>query len=1192
MFTHLHVHTEFSLLDGMCRIPQLLKRTKELGMNSLAITDHGSMYGVIDFYLAAKDAGIKPIIGCECYVAQNDHTSRTAAEKSSYHLVLLAKNLTGYRNLMQLTTKAHVEGFYYKPKIDHALMEQYHEGLIALSACMSGEIPVAILQNRLQEARELATWYKKVFGDFYLEIQRNPIPELDRVNRELIAISKELNIPLVATNDVHYIYKEDAETHDILLCIGTNTTVNDEKRLKMSGDYIYFKTPEEMAEVYRDIPEAIENTQKIADMCDLKLDFNRLHLPEIELPSGKSAQEYLHDLCLDGFKKYYPNPTPELEQRLQYELDVIEKTQFANYFLVVWDMLSYARKKGILVGVRGSAAASIVLHCLGITTVDPLEHKLVFERFLNIERKEMPDIDSDFEDYRRQEVIDYVSNKYGADHVAQIITFGTLGARAALRDVGRALGMSYGDVDRVARLIPFGVGMTLDRAMEENAELKEIYKADAIIRKLVDSAKKVEGISRHASTHAAGVVISRDPLTRHVPLQQVSKSEGSGLVMTQYSMENIAKIGLLKMDFLGLGNLTILGKARDIICETHGINFDLYRLPMDDKKTFDLLSAGETTGVFQLESAGMRRYIKELKPTCFSDIAAMVALYRPGPMEHIPKFIKSKQGIEPITYPHPALEKILEETYGVIVYQDQVLFIVRQFAGYSLGQADIFRKAMGKKIPEVMQKEKVNFINGAKKLGYSEDIANTIFALIEPFAGYAFNKAHSVSYALIAYQTAYLKANYPSEYMTAFLTANSDDMEKMGTAIAECRRLGITVRPPDINYSQVSFSMEDSGDKEKPAIRFGLAAIKNVGPGAIEPLINERNNNGPFKSIEDFCRRLDAQTANRRVLESLIKAGALDCLGNRGTLFSNIERILSMAQTEQKLRSTGQSTMFDLFGQTAQVPIPGLDLSGADVTVKEKLSWEKELMGVYLSEHPFAQYVKYIDTENTTLPSQINAELDGQSIVMVGLVSSIRELSTKDRRAFCSAIVEDDAGSVEVMVWPRNYEDTRGLWQEGNFLRIEGKIKVKEDRLQVTCDAVETCKQEVQPKAVVLTSMPTSHTAPKTNGNGYNGNGKAANGKNGKPAVQPPVPAPPVELHKLTIIIHETEDEFKDEEYLNQLIGILKEFRGRDEVNLQIINAERVTGLKLTNIYVDYTPDLQKRLSKLMNVDSLKVEKL
>jgi DNA polymerase III subunit alpha len=1187
MFTHLHVHTEFSLLDGMCRISLLIKKAKELGMTSLAITDHGVMYGAIDFYLAAKNAGIKPIIGCELYVAQNDHTSRTAAEKSSAHIVLLAKNQIGYRNLIQLTTKAHLEGYYYKPKVDKVLLEKYHDGLIALTACIGGEVPSLILQNRLKEAREAALWYKKVFGDFYLEIQRNPIPELEKINLELIAMGKELNIPLVATNDVHYINKDDAPTHDLLLCVGTNSVVTEEKRMKMAGDYFYLKSPQEMKDSFLDIPEAIENTDLIASKCELNLDFNRLLLPEIELPPEKSAHEYLKDLCSQGFKTYYPNPSSEITQRLKYELEVIEKTQFANYFLVVWDMLSFARKKNILFGVRGSAAASIVLHCLGITSVDPIEHKLVFERFLNIERKEMPDIDSDFEDYRRQEVIDYVSHKYGADHVAQIITFGTLGARAALRDIGRALGMPYSDVDQVARLIPFGVGMTLDKAMEENVEFREVYQADPIIRKLVDFAKKAEGVSRHASTHAAGIVISKEPLTNHVPLQQVSKSEGSGLVMTQYSMENIAKIGLLKMDFLGLANLTILARAKEIIHQNRGLDLDIYHLPLDDKKTFDLLSAGETTGVFQLESSGMRRYIKELKPSCFSDISAMVALYRPGPMEHIPTFIKAKQGIIPIKYPHPALENILKETYGVIVYQDQVLFIVRQFAGYSLGQADIFRKAMGKKIPEVMQKEKANFINGAVKLGYSEEIANTIFTLIEPFAGYAFNKAHSVSYALIAYQTAYLKANFPSEYMTAFLMTNSDVLEKVGTAIAECRRLGISVLSPDINHSQTTFSIEENGNVEKPAIRFGLAAIKNVGPGAIEPIIAERNKSGLFKSIEDFSRRVDPQSTNRRVFESLIKAGALDQFGDRGTLLNSVDRILSLAQTEQKLRNSGQSTMFNLFGRQTQVPMQGLELNKVEVPTKERLAWEKELIGVYLSEHPFAQYANNLDTQNITLIGQISAELEGQNISLIGMVASVRELITKDHRAFCSALIEDLDASVEIMIWPQTYEKTKQIWSEGNVLRIEGKVKLKDERIQVTCNGVEIFDPNIQPIQIV-TSVPSNvNTLNKTNGNGKGIPKKSKAEDNGKATIETTQKS-----YKVTLTLYETNNEKSDEEKFNQIMAILRDVRGKDEVHLRIIAEGDITNLKLTNTYVDYSPDLKKRLSMFVPIEGQTVEEI
>ena len=626
MFSHLHVHTEYSLLDGMCRIPQLVSRAKELGMDSLAISDHGVMYGAIEFYLAAREAGIKPIIGCEVYVAQDSRFSRSASDKNNYHLILLAKNQTGYHNLIQLTTKAHLESFYYKPRTDKELLQEYHHGLIALSGCAGGEIPRLVLEGRLQEAKQVALWYKQTFDDFYLEIMRFPIPELEQINRVLISMSSELDIPLVATNDVHYVNQEDASAHDLLLCIQTNSSIYDDKRMKMAGDFFYLKSPQEMAELFSDIPQALENTERIVEMCHLKLEFGRLYLPEVELPEGKTADQFLADLCYQGLHQYYPQPTPEIEKRLDYELEVIRQTQFANYFLVVWDIISFAKKHNILFGVRGSAAASIVLHCLGITEVDPIEHKLVFERFLNVERQELPDIDLDFEDERRDEVISYVSQKYGQDHVAQIITFGTLGARAVLRDVGRAQGMPYSEVDRVARLVPFGPSMTLARALDENSELRNIYYEATIVRNLIDSSTKVEGIARHASTHAAGVVISKEPLTRYVPLQRVSKGNGEATVMTQFTMEDIAQIGLLKMDFLGLANLTILGKAKEIIRQNRGIDIDLLNIPMDDAKTFDLLSSGETGGVFQLEGAGMRRYIKELKPTSFRDIAAMVAL--------------------------------------------------------------------------------------------------------------------------------------------------------------------------------------------------------------------------------------------------------------------------------------------------------------------------------------------------------------------------------------------------------------------------------------------------------------------------------------------------------------------------------------------------------------------------------------
>ncbi len=1171
MFTHLHVHTEYSLLDGMGRIQQLVSKAKDLGMESLTITDHGTMHGTIQFYEAARNTGIKPILGCEIYVAQDSRLSRNTADKNNYHLVLLARNHNGYQNLIQLVTKAHLEGFYYKPRVDKELLGKYHHGLIALSACIGGEVPQMVLTGRQKEAKDAAIWYKQTFGDFFLEIQRHPIPELEEINRQLIPMGQELDIPLVATNDVHYTNREDAAAHDLLMCIGTNSSVNDEKRRRMAGDFFYLKSPQEMADLYRDIPQAIENTERIAEICNVKLEFGRLHLPEIDLPEGKTADQFLAELCNENLHHPYPNPTPEIVQRLEYELDVIKQTQFANYFLVVWDIISFTKQKNILFGVRGSAAASIVLFCLGITDVDPIEHKLVFERFLNLERKEMPDIDLDFEDNRRDEVISYVSKKYGPDHVAQIITFGTLGAKAAIRDSGRALGMPYSDVDRVARMVPFAPGMTLSRALEENNEFNDIYREDRFVSKLVNSAKSIEGIARHASTHAAGVVISKEPLAHYVPLQRGSRANGDETIMTQFTMGDIARIGLLKMDFLGLANLSILGKAKEIIKQSHGTAIDLPNIPMDDFKTFALLTSGETSGVFQLEGTGMRRYIKDLKPTAFSDIAAMVALYRPGPMEHIPTFIRAKHGHEPIRYPHPILEKILEETYGVIVYQDQVLFIVQALAGYSLGQADIFRKAMGKKIPEVMKKEKRSFVEGVKKNGYSAEIAKQVFALIEPFAGYAFNKAHSVSYALIAYQTAYLKANYPSEYMTSFLIIHTGQTEKIASAITECRRLGIKITPPDINHSQVSFSIERDADGA-PAIRFGLTAIKNVGEGTVEPIIKERDENSGFKSVEDLCRRCDLRNINKRVMESLVKAGTFDSLGSRGTLLNSIERILSLAQREQHLRETGQSTMFDLWGEEMPVPAPSLDLDAAEISIGEKLAWEKELMGVYLSEHPFSSIASKIGSE-TTLCGQIDTEMAGQNIVVAGMVTSVRCLYTRDSRPFASAILEDLDGQIETMVWPKVFSDTRDLWQEGSFLLVEGKVRVREDRVQLNCDHVRV----YQPKArgeketsIQPIEVPTKEKVVS-----------------GEAAIED---TPPTERRNLLINLRQTDDEEKDETLLHNIVSLLKKFPGKDEVKLRIANNNRIIDLSLPNLYTNYCSELHQQLTKLVGEDRINLE--
>ncbi|RJO62968.1 MAG: DNA polymerase III subunit alpha [Dehalococcoidia bacterium] len=1162
MFTHLHVHTEYSLLDGMCRIHPLVSRAKELGMTSLAITDHGVLYGAIQFYQAAKEAGIKPILGCETYIAPGSRLGRSASDKSNSHIVLLAKNQTGWHNLIQLITRAHLDGYYYKPRVDKELLIQHREGLIALSACLAGEVPSLILSGRLQDAREAARWYKQTFEDFYFEIQRQPIAEMERVNQKLVAISRELDIPLVATNDVHYVNQDDASAHDILLCVGTSTTVYDEKRMKMAGDYFYLKSPEEMKSLYADLPEALENTQKIADKCNLDLEFGRLHLPEIERPQGKTPEQYLTDLCYEGLPKFYPNATAEVKERLEYELDVIKKTQFANYFLVVWDIVRFVHRKNILFNVRGSAASSIVLRCLGITEIDPLEHNLVFERFLNVERREMPDIDLDFEDTRREEVISYVSAKYGPDHVAQIITFGTLGARAALRDVGRALGMSYSDVDRVTRLVPFAVGMTLAKALEENAELKNIYTEDATIRNLVDTARRVEGVSRHASTHAAGVVISKETLTNYTPLQKLGRGESGELVMTQFPMEDIAHIGLLKMDFLGLANLTILARAREIIRSTRGLDIDLRRIPLDDPKTFALLAAGDTTGVFQLEGSGMRRYIKELKPTVFSDISAMVALYRPGPMEQIPHFIRSKHGEEPIRYPHPTLEEYLAETYGVIVYQEQVLFIVRAFAGYSLGQADIFRKAMGKKIPEVMKKERQNFIKGAIKKGFSEGLAQEVFGLIEPFAGYAFNKAHATSYALIAYQTAYLKANYPEEYITALLIAYWGNAEKVAVSVGESRRLKIEVLPPDINKSQSYFAIEKTADG-RSAIRFGLSAIKNVGLSAVEPIIEERERGGEYKSVEDLCKRAGMAAANRRVLESLIKAGALDSLGERGTLLFNVGRLLDMAQQQQRLKDSGQSTMFDLWGTAVDVPTPSLEMVDAAATTKEKLDWEKELTGVYLSEHPFSPFIGQAAEDNTTLCGQIDHEMEGQVVRVAGMVASLHTMLTRDGQTSVSAVLEDLDGRIEVMAWARIYAQTKELWCEGNILLVEGKVRERADQMQIVCERVRRYDLEPQKKE--------------------------------RPAARVATPPPAVEKktaerQRLTITLQQTDDAQADIAQLHAVMAVLHDYPGNDEVSLTVSNGTKIFKLKMGQVRVAYSDELRRRVAALIGADGIKTE--
>ncbi len=1152
MFSHLHVHTEFSLLDGLARVDDLMARARELGQESIALTDHGNLYAAIDFYKEARSAGVKPVIGVEAYVAPGPRFSREPKDKHSYHLTLLCRNMTGYRNLLTLVTKANLEGYYYKPRMDRDLLREHSEGLIALSGCRTGEVQELLLAGRYDEALEAARWHHDTFDDYYLEIQDHNMPDLVEVNQRLVEMSRQTGIPLVATNDVHYVRQSDATTQDILLCIGTNSSVLDERRMRMPDDSYYLKSEREMRDLFPQTPEAIDNSVLIAGKCDLDLRFGDLHLPQAEVPAGQSADEYLAELCYRGMLERYPPDADDPRRRLEYELRVVQETGFANYMLVVRDFALFARGRGIAMGVRGSAAASIILYCLGITDIDPLAHRLVFERFLNVERHEMPDIDMDFADDRRDEVIHYVADKYGYDHVAQIITFGTMGAKAAIRDVGRALGMTYAEVDRVARLVPNALHMTIDRALSESGELRSAYDLDDQVRRLVHTARSLEGIARHASTHAAGVVISGEPLVEHLPLQRPSRGARSGeaangeesaIPMTQFAMEQVAEIGLLKMDFLGLVNLTILDQAVGIVRETRGIELDIKGLPDGDAKTYDMLSKGETFGVFQLESPGMRRYIQELRPASIADLAAMVALYRPGPMQHIPTFCAAKHGQAQIRHPHKDLADILNETYGVIVYQDQVLLIAQKFAGYTLGEADIMRKAMGKKIATIMAAEKERFIAGALARGYDEAEARQVFDLIEPFAGYAFNKAHAVSYATIAYQTAYLKANFPAEYMTAVLRLASSHpagaQERIAAAVAECVKLGIAVLPPDINHSGVNFQIERT-DEGEAAIRFGLAVIKNVGSAAVEGIISAREEKGEFASIEDLCRRAGLRNLNKRALESMIKAGALDCLGDRATLLANTDRLLSLAQREQRLRESGQTTMFDLFGESVNAPLPSLELEPAEGSRSEMLAWEKEMLGVYVSEHPFAGAAAALSQHVTAICNEVTLELAGREIVLAGMVAATRNLLTREGKTFCAATIEDLSGSVEVTVWPDLFEQTRDLWDEGNILILLARVRERGERLQVSAQQV----------AIYQAGGPGSE--PFLMPEWVSKDRKAAESRNAVPQRRESVPRQAAANHRqrLLIAVQETPDEDADRSRLSDLMATLIDFPGSDETRL------------------------------------------
>lgn len=1047
-FTHLHVHTEYSLLDGASRIGDLIAQTKALDMDSIAITDHGAMFGVIDFYKEAKKQGIKPIIGCEVYVAPaGRHIKEEVDGVRYYHLILLAETNEGYRNLSKLVSLANIEGMYYKPRVDKELLRQYHTGIIALSACIAGEIPRAILQDNPEKAKTALEEYVDIFGkdNFFLEIQNHGLPEEKKANDTLIRLAKEKGLGLVATNDAHYVRREDSAYHDILLCIQMGKTEGDPNRMRFSSDDYYVKSPEEMASLFPDHPEALENTAKIAARCNVDFTFGELQLPYYPIPEGEGdAEQYLRALCEKAMPRRYSDRTKEVDDRLDYELSIIHSMGFDNYFLIVWDFIRYAKDQGISVGPgRGSAAGSIVAYLLGITDLDPLKYDLLFERFLNPERVTMPDIDVDFCYIRREEVIDYVKRRYGDDHVAQIATFGTMAAKAAIRDVGRVLDMPYSDVANIAKLVPNELKITIDKALKESADFRAAYEGNPENTRLIDLARKIEGLPRHSSTHAAGVVIAKKALTEYLP---VMMSEGT--LVTEYDKDHVEELGLLKMDFLGLRTLTVISDALENIKKSRGETVDMEKIPLKDEATAKMLQEGRTGAVFQMESAGMTNLVKELAPEEFADLIPLVALYRPGPLGSgmVEDFIAGRHGKKEVTYLHPLLEPILKETFGVVLYQEQVMQIVQVLAGFTLGQADLLRRAMGKKKHDILMAQKENFLTGCAKNGIDNDLAITIFDLLTHFADYGFNKSHSAAYALVAWQTAYLKAHYPAEFMAAMLTSIMDT-PKVPQYIDLCRHMGIPILPPDINASDARFSVD--GD----AIRFGLAAVRNVGEAAIEDIVRDRNANGHFHSLVDFCARVDARTVNKRVLESLIKCGAFDSLGaKRSQLLAILPMAISEAANQQKDILSGQ---IGLFGETELQEVAHLELPDIDeAPQRERLQWEKENTGFYITGHPLDDYRAKLENLPNLATVQEGAVRDKQVLRIGGLVVESKNITTRKGETMCFATIEDYMGRIEATVFPRAYYQYVNLLAPDTPLVLQGRADVTDDGVKLLVDKI------------------------------------------------------------------------------------------------------------------------------------------
>jgi DNA polymerase-3 subunit alpha len=1245
----------------MSKIEELVPRAKELGMDALAITDHGAMYGVIEFFETAQKHGIKPIIGCEVYVAPQDRFQRGSGPRvRPYHLVLLAKDATGYQNLIQLSTKAYLEGFYYKPRVDKELLRKHSAGLIALSACSSGEIPVLIQSGRMDDAREAIRWYQETFGprNFYLELQRhaggpagsedigtlphvdqysstasptpdaNGIPrsvpdgiepaqnagwstdpQLEAVNQALITLGRELNVGLVATNDVHYIHREDAAAHEVLLCIQTGTTMDDPKRMRMGADDYYLKSEQEMAALFADVPEALENTKRIAAECALELKNEGFHLPQFDVPEGHTAQSYLAALCEEGMRRRYPAITAELHARLEHELQIIHEMGFDIYFLIVWDLVRFAQSQDIWWNVRGSAAGSIVAYSLDLTNLEPISHGLIFERFLNPGRITMPDIDLDFPDDRRSELIKYVIHKYGSDRVAQIVTFATMAARASIRDVGRALGMPLGEMDRLAKLVPFGPKVKLQDALKTSPELQSAYEQDDYIRDLIDKACRLEGVSRNVSTHAAGVVIADKSLNEYLPLQRIPRSEE---IVTQYAMGVLEQIGLLKIDLLGLSTLTIMRRAADLIKERHGTAFRLDNIPTDDPAIYELLSTGNVTGLFQVEGSGMRRVLQDLQPSSFDDVVALLSLFRPGPMMFIDSYIARKYGREAVEYIHPSLEPILRETYGIIVYQEQIIRIATDIAGYSSAEADLMRRAVGKKKAKELKELRDKFVDGAAARGMPRDKAEEIYSAIEFFANYGFNKAHSAAYAVITCQTAYLKAYYPVEYMTALLSVERDRPEKVGVLVAECRRHGIPVLPPSVNCSEVDFTIEDLSRQERgtdyqpshpaspsksrdAAIRFGLGAIKNLGEGPVQLILQARAERGPFAGIGDFCRRVDLGQVNKRGLECLIKAGTLDALGERAKLLAMMDRMMKLSALYHEASAVGQLA-FDALAPSASDDSSLLadQFSVPPVSQKDALAWEKELLGTYVSDNPLQHLLNSWNGQQNRLYTpldQIDDGLKGHKVSIVGRVTRSRLTMTRKSEEMAFVELEDLSGSMDVVVFPRTFSSSKELLVEDQLLVIGGRVDVRGGKVQVIADSVQDYALADMGPATSTNPATGAGQSPAAGGNHALGTGRPApvgEALRPEPGIGKAITSPKVRL--LEINLRCSGDEDQDRQLMRKVYQILEQRPGPDRFLFNIISDEGRVQLDFPNATTRFEPELEKMLRAALGDDALYVQ--